>query len=133
MPSMLKDHFADDFEIKKRRSIKLWMNSYENFFKHADHDPDPNATIEFNPEVTEIFLIDAWGQMEKLIGEMPFEGKAFRAWTGKPKPGTPPVICSAIASLKGKSKTEFYSIFTTLYELYSKQQQKPTKHLRSNQ
>ncbi len=114
-PPMLKDDFIDCFEAGKKHVIKKWLNSWETFFKHANRDPDPNGTIEFDPEVTEILLCDAWKQLIRLIGELPLEGKAFMVWAGEPKQGMSMEGLFVISSLKGKNKTEYYNIFLDLY------------------
>jgi hypothetical protein len=43
------------------------INSPQNFFKHADRDPD--AELEFFPEMTESFLVDACRKYMDLTGE----------------------------------------------------------------
>lgn len=50
----------------------------ENFFKHADRDPD--AILSFKPETTEIFLIDAITTYEELKDERPHAFRAFIMW-----------------------------------------------------
>lgn len=113
-PTMIKDHFVDSFSSKRRSKIGAWINSFENFFKHADRDPD--GTIEFNSVVTEVLLIDAWNQYEKLLGALPPAGKAFRVWTGTPKPKTNPGICSLIGAMKQMDKRDFYTLFLSWYD-----------------
>src|SRR6266704_1106553 len=38
---------------------KKYLHQHYNFFKHADNDPNPEGTIEFNPKGTEIFILMA--------------------------------------------------------------------------
>ena len=115
-PTMIKDFFVDSYSGPKKNKIGSWINSFENFFKHADHDPD--GTIELNTEITELLLIDAWAQYEKLLGELPIEGKAFRVWTGTPKPDTASDICTLIKSMKKMDKQKFFSLFLEWYDIY---------------
>jgi hypothetical protein len=58
----------------KRRYIQLpgrmsraALNSVQNFFKHADNDPDDE--LEFFPEMTEPFLVDACKTYMEMTGE----------------------------------------------------------------
>lgn len=53
-PDLLYEKF-----ITRRGFKKEQINEHYNFFKHADHDPDPNREIEFNPKFTEIFMLFA--------------------------------------------------------------------------
>src|SRR5438128_11757263 len=52
----------------------------ENFFKHADHNPDPSAEIEFSPIVTQLFLLDAQEVHLSLLGKRMWESFVFQAW-----------------------------------------------------
>lgn len=38
---------------------KSYLKKHYNFFKHAEKDPDPEGTIDFNPSVTEGFIMFA--------------------------------------------------------------------------
>lgn len=38
---------------ERKRELRELMSRYENFFKHADRDPD--ALLDFNPYATELF------------------------------------------------------------------------------
>ena len=46
---IIKDEFRRDFISRIKKSY--------NFFKHADKDPDPDGTIEFDPSLTEAFIL----------------------------------------------------------------------------
>ncbi len=48
----------------KRNDFYQMVTTAENFFKHADRDPD--GTLDFNPEVTQYFLIDAIEMFQQL-------------------------------------------------------------------
>jgi hypothetical protein len=61
--------------IKRLRKL---VSRYENFFKHADHDAD--ALLDFNPEATEVFLLDAVTTYESLTQEVVPILSTFKAW-----------------------------------------------------
>ncbi len=59
----------------------LWIskiNEAQNFFKHADRDPD--ADFEFDPWITEILIFEGCFLVESLTGEMFPEAKLFTIW-----------------------------------------------------
>lgn len=49
-----------------------------NFFKHADRDS--KEILEFNPEISEFFLLDAIEMYQSVTGEVTGLMVAFRAW-----------------------------------------------------
>lgn len=61
-----------------KAQLKKAFNNPENFFKHADQDPD--KLQDFNPEMTEIFLLDAVLMYEKLTAHSPPFFGTFRMW-----------------------------------------------------
>ena len=62
----------------RRREVMKTMAAPENFFKHADRDPD--ESIEFNPETTEFFIFAALAELQALTGKLPQEGLIFQMW-----------------------------------------------------
>ena len=67
-PMFLKGWFIDVFvkpEFKKK-AIHI-INEPENFFKHADRDPD--SILSFKPEATEELLHESGCVYEKMTGE----------------------------------------------------------------
>jgi len=54
-PELLFDNLI--FKDETRGLAKKYLHKHYNFFKHADSDPNPNGTIEFDPEGTEIFIL----------------------------------------------------------------------------
>ncbi len=105
----VKDFFLTTISPSKRKQVADWLNSFENFLKHADRDP--NGEIELNSEVTELMLIDAWAQYEKLSGDLPEAGKVFKIWTGKFKSNTPEEVKWLASLFKGLSKQQLYEVF----------------------
>ncbi len=64
-------------EDKKRQWISK-INEAQNFFKHADKDP--NAELDFNPKLTELLIFDACLSVESLTGSMFGEARIFAIW-----------------------------------------------------
>jgi hypothetical protein len=102
----------------KKEYLKEYLtkiNEAENFFKHADKDPD--ALLKFNPEQTEFLLFDAVEMYMQLTGEMPEDMSIFRFWflIKYPNVVNPNIQDQLIErrldinTFRAKSKTEFYS------------------------
>jgi hypothetical protein len=53
----IKTSFINEYPKEKQKVIREYLNRPENFFKHAERDAE--ASITFNPEITEILLMDA--------------------------------------------------------------------------
>jgi len=62
---------------KKGQWISL-VNEAQNFFKHADKDP--NSDFDFNPKLTELLIFDACLSVEGLTGSMFSEAQVFTIW-----------------------------------------------------
>jgi len=107
-PMAVKDHFLTTVSPAKRKQVREWVNSFENFFKHADRDP--NATIELAPALTEAMLQDSWAQYERLVGTLPEAGKVFKLWCGNLKKNAPEVVDQFAAAMKGLGKQRFYEV-----------------------
>ena len=107
----VKDFLPTTVSKSKRKQVVNWVNSFENFFKHADRDP--NGEIEFNAEITEAMLIDAWAQYERLGGNLPAAGKVFKLWTGKLKGDASPEIKPLVSLFRQLSKQQFYETLRT--------------------
>jgi hypothetical protein len=65
--TFFKDVLIDTAKPEYRKMIIAKLNEAENFFKHADRDHD--TLLEFNPEQTEMKLLDATNNYYKLTGE----------------------------------------------------------------
>ena len=77
-PMLIKSQILDYVKPEHHKMIKEKVAEAENFFKHADRDHD--ATLDFNPEMSELLLIDACAQYKKLAGEEPPLFVIFRVW-----------------------------------------------------
>lgn len=60
------------------KEVLRHLRSAENFFKHADKDPEESYSL--NPETTEFVLLDAAELYIGLTGEMPPLLSMFRNW-----------------------------------------------------
>jgi hypothetical protein len=56
------------------------LNVGENFFKHADRDPEGRINIEPLPELTRMLLFDAAVMLQSLATVFPLEAKLYWAW-----------------------------------------------------
>jgi len=78
--------FASDY-IKKEKREEAYraLNKALNFFKHADSDPD--EVLKFNPESSELFILDAIEMYQMMTSEITGLMVAFRAWFFIKHPG----------------------------------------------
>ena len=77
-PMFLKEQLLDDVLPNARKLVRDKLNEAENFFKHADRDHQ--AVFDFDPALTELFILDACDQYYRLTGEAPPLFKVFRSW-----------------------------------------------------
>ncbi len=77
-PMIVKDRFVEYVKPEHHREFIDRINSAENFFKHADRDPE--GVLDFNPQQSEYLLIDAVSQYFKLSGEDLPLFAVFRGW-----------------------------------------------------
>lgn len=63
-------------EMKKEWNAAL--NKPQNFFKHADKDPD--GEIEFDPYLTELFILESCLTAEQLMGKPMIETTIYIIW-----------------------------------------------------
>ena len=93
----------------------LWM--LENFSKHADKPPDnkPDSAINFCPELTEIYLLDATNIFKRIAGESTHLMKAFRLYFYwfNPTLAKPPCVPSKLypVDLRLITKRQFLESF----------------------
>jgi hypothetical protein len=63
---MSKDRFKDRIKEGMEKEARKLLNRYENFFKHANKDPE--GILDFNPDSTEISLWEAcYGYLQHLV------------------------------------------------------------------
>lgn len=75
---LLKEQLVNDVLPSAQKLFRAKLNEAENFFKHADRDHQ--AVHDFDPELTEVFILDACDQYYRLTGEAPPLFKVFRTW-----------------------------------------------------
>ncbi|MBS0587928.1 MAG: hypothetical protein JSS37_08185 [Proteobacteria bacterium] len=101
-------------EAARNRMFKQ-VNEPENFFKHADRDPSDE--ILFNPDLTELLLIDACAYFRESDIEKPRHYYALLIWTGKTKDEIPNnsnlrLLMDVFRDvLKSKGKREFWVMY----------------------
>jgi hypothetical protein len=81
----------------------------QNFFKHADKDPDPEGSIEFFPDGTEMFILVTLQGLGHLSVSYSVPQAAFLAWY----PYHHPELLSSkgrAAYLKGKTAAKLVDI-----------------------
>jgi hypothetical protein len=74
---MLKDMWQL-LEAPLAKEFKRYINQPDNFFKHADNDPD--GTQELDPRWSQALLFEAARKYSELTGEMPPILSLFLIW-----------------------------------------------------
>lgn len=64
--------------LEKQGEWERILNRAQSFLKHADRDPD--ATLEFDPELTSFFLFDAVVLYYQLTSAPFHEGTVYMTW-----------------------------------------------------
>jgi hypothetical protein len=77
-PMLVKGTMLDFVRPEYKDALIQKVNEAENFFKHADRDHD--ATLDFDPAQSEMLIIDACNQYEKLTGERPPLFGVYKGW-----------------------------------------------------
>lgn len=63
---------------EKQREVREIFNAAQNFFKHANRDPE--ETLEFRPDATPFFIFDAIELYAQVKGSSFAAGDVFRMW-----------------------------------------------------
>jgi len=112
----LKTRFLDEYPKLKRAALLQFINEPENFFKHADNDPA--GTLTFDPEITEIFLMDACAYFRDKDIPKPKYYDVLKVWLGNAKVDLSEesnIFTETFAdALRAKGKTEYWK-FMGLY------------------
>jgi len=80
-PMMVKDSIEKVLQPLNREDAKRardLLNAPQNFFKHADRDPE--GTFSFEESLTELLLFDASLTYWHLSGDQPMRMRAFTIW-----------------------------------------------------
>jgi hypothetical protein len=75
---IVKDWLLDHVKPERHAEFRALLNEAENFFKHADRDHE--ATLDFNPDGSEILIYDVCTKYWELTGEQPPLFQIFRTW-----------------------------------------------------
>ena len=106
----IKTTFICEYPESKRKMLRDFINGPENFFKHADRDP--TGTITFDPELTEVLLLDACAYFRDKDEPKPRYYDIFKAWNGVPKEGLSEpqklLVQAAREFLRSKGKLEYW-------------------------
>lgn len=77
-PLLMKEQFLDWIKEGYHQQIRAKLNEAENFFKHADRDHE--NTLDFNPDQSELLILEACTVYNRLTGEWPPIFRAFQSW-----------------------------------------------------
>lgn len=77
-PEFLFDSIV--FKDEYRGLAKKYLHKHYNFFKHANNDPAPDGTIEFDPRGTEIFILTAIRGLSYLGIQLNAKHSAFLSY-----------------------------------------------------
>lgn len=83
--SSIKGAFVESQPKEDRKDLINKLNAPRSFLKHANNDPD--GEIEFNPEINDIWLMDACSMYTKLTGVVDDRRiQLFSVWFGRLHP-----------------------------------------------
>lgn len=100
----LYDYVRED----KRKCLRDLLVEPENFFKHADRDP--NEVLVFHQMATEMFMWEAVVVFEKLTRELPHSFWCYRTWFHMIHPegfDYPPEIMRKMQDIDASSRQMF--------------------------
>lgn len=75
---IIKEKLIDRVLPEYRKEIQQALNEAENFFKHADKDP--NGVLQFSPRLTELMIWESCLAYYQLSGEQLALTRLFNAW-----------------------------------------------------
>jgi hypothetical protein len=77
-PLLMKEDIINYVKPEHEKEVRKIINAAENFFKHADRDQD--EVLDFNPDQSELLILEACSMYYKLTGEFPPLFKLFQSW-----------------------------------------------------
>lgn len=83
-PMFMKEEMLEHVRDEFRAEFRAKLNEAENFFKHADRDPD--ALLLFNPGLSELMLYECCIRYWQMTGETTPHMHAYKAWFMLKKP-----------------------------------------------
>jgi len=112
-PMLVKKVLLEHIRPDKVEEIRKMISEAENFFKHADRDPE--SVLEFHLGQTENLLWDACWKYRDLAGETTPVLQAMQLWVFANKPelwqlpkSTREVLEAVQGDLTGLTKREFF-------------------------
>jgi len=110
LESFLEKYIHEEYQ----EEVRLELRIPQNFFKHADRDPD--AVIDFHPAQTRFILLNAGWTLTQLLGRRPalvrlFETYAAFTWAEKFLQYEPDLEIPSefLLQVKGSTKSDFYT------------------------
>ena len=76
---LLKDQALEIVRPEHRKAVAAKLQEAQNFFKHADRDPD--GVLSFDPGQTELMLLDSCWAYRRLVGERLPVLQTFELWS----------------------------------------------------
>ena len=111
----IKISFVNEYPKAKQKVIRAFLNEPENFFKHADRDP--NNLLSFDPEITELLLMDACAYFRDKKELRPRYYDIYKVWNGVCNDDLSPEMKmfteAARDAFKSKGKMEFWDFMKT--------------------
>ena len=77
-PMIVKGQLMDQVRPEAKELFRKKLNESENFFKHADRDPE--SALTFSPAETEMLIVDACSKYFQLTKEDSPFFVVFRGW-----------------------------------------------------
>lgn len=77
-PMLIKEKFIEFVKPEYKNYIRKMFNEAENFFKHANSDHE--KSIDFNPGLSELLILDAISHYYGLAGEDTPLFQIYRGW-----------------------------------------------------
>ena len=74
----VKEKFLNYVKEGYEKEVREKINAAENFFKHADRDHE--QTLDFNPDQSELLILEACSVYYQLSGEFPPLFRLFQGW-----------------------------------------------------
>ena len=93
----IKSGFIETLKDSEKSKVIAFLNGPENFFKHADRDPD--EILEFDPQLTELMLMDACSYFKEKPNLKPRHFDAIKTWSGSLRADIPKDSPEGLATL----------------------------------
>jgi hypothetical protein len=114
----IKSGFIASLKESERSKVWAFLTAPENFFKHADRDPDD--ILEFDPELTEMLLLDACSYFKARPSHRPRHFNAIKLWAGTLRSDIPveselgQLTLTLVQAFKSGGKKAFWELYCKL-------------------